>query len=346
VEHSLQLDRFAVHYVDPGLDGPAFSAGELHAPPPEVEAFLLGLAAEIWNAPDSGATRSARFNPESEEARETQALLRAIAGEEEGFFSATRHLAELLHARSHPSASPGLLGVARLSDPEAGNSYAALLKIRYRDEALLRLRRGEAPLLEVQRVEDVLLKEIQKGAIYPHPEKADYDLKVIDAQSREDPAAYFTERFLGCVAKKSDDLQVKKLAPALEQFAEAKAIEIAVEKFPRLLQELKAQPEPVTPARLAEAVSAQEVFGPDFEPAELVEYLEENRLGDLDIPIEGFQRKRKGERRVVYRFTSPEYEGLEISGPPEAFEGILRAEGGQITFTIRTTSEGFRFGYG
>lgn len=356
----LELERIAFHYVDPKQAGPVCSEQELDAAglAPAIRDFLLGLAGAIWHAPDAGSTRSARFLPtpppseapgaashEAGQLTDAHQCLQAMLDDPAEFFPASRQLAVLLHARSHPNASPGVLAVLRLTRPSDGRAFIALAKVRHHDEELVRFVSGDLPRLGVEQVQDVLLKDIQKGALIPHPDKTEYDLKVIDAQSRDDPAAYFTEKFLGCSAKRSDDLQVKKLAPALEKFAQEKELPIKVEKLPQVLQELQQQPENVTPAALAQAAESQELFGEDFASEELVEYLVENRLGDLDIPQEQFQSKKKTVRRVIYRFLDPQYPGLEISGPPEAFAHILESQGEQITFKVITSPEGFKFGY-
>lgn len=345
----LELKRVAFHYVDQKLDQPVYADQEvdLERLPPAIHAFLLDMVAEIWHAMDAGSTRSARFAaPDGpEEAAAVKSLIDALLQDEAAFFACSQRLAQLLRERSHPNASPGVLGVMSLRRLGDGKRFVALIKIRHRDQELVRLLSAGTPRLEVEQVQNVLLKDIQKGALIPHPEKPDYEVKVIDAQSRDDPAAYFTEKFLGCVSKKSDDLQVKKVVPALERFAQEKDLELAVEKLPQVIHKLKEQPEAITPQVLAETVAEEQLFGAGVEPEELIEYLDDVNLGDLDIPRDGFERKRKTGRKVVYRFTDLEFEGLEISGPPEVIAKILSASGEQVVFTLRTSRDGFKFGY-
>jgi len=343
----LELKQFAYHYVDQKSEAPVFSEHEQPVVelPDAIQSFLLEMVAKIWDAPDAGSTRSARFVSGEEGDPPARELLRQVCEEEDSFFEASCRLASLLHERSHPNASPGVLAVMRLERPEDGARFAALVKIRYKDVAFVRLNTGDRPRLEVEEVENILLREIQKGALYPHPDKSGYDLKVIDAQAREDPAAYFTEKFLGCTSKKSDELQVKKLAPVLERYAEEKEIELVVEKMDDVLHELRQQSENISLPVLVEAVAEQELFGDQFEEQDFEAYLEEQGLADLDIPVEEFQSNRRSSRRLVYRFIDPEYEGLEISGPPEAFQNVLSSENGLVTFKIQVTSDGFRFRY-
>lgn len=341
-----ELQRFAYHYVDPRQPGPACSQAEtdLAQLPLPIRFLLLEMAEQIWDSPDAGSTRSARFAVNVSEAHPLIETIRREEGEDE-FFEASRQLAVLLHQRSHPKASPGLLGVMRLKNTEDGRVFAALVKIQHHDEEFVRVQAGELPQLEIAQVRAILRSEIQKGALIPHPAKEEYDVKVIDAQSREDPAAYFTEKFLGCVSKRSDDLQVRKVVPALERFAEQQEVPIAVEKLPQVIRDLQEQPANITPPVLAQVVAQGELFGEEFQPQKLVAFLEEQRLGDLDIPVEGFQQKRRRVRRIIYRFVDPQYDGLEISGPPEAFQKVLNNEGEEVTFVVRTSSEGFKFNY-
>ncbi len=346
MELPLKLERFAFHYVDMKLDRPVYAEQEVDLArlPEPIQEFLLAMVSEIWDAPDAGTTRSARF-AESQEASPARVCLETLLKDDGAFFAASRQIADLLRQRSHPSASPGVLGVMRLAHYETGKRFVALVKIRHRDEQLVRLEAPNLPRLDVERVQNVLRKEIQKGALLPHPDKDDYDVKVIDAQSREDPAAYFTEKFLGCYSKKSDDLQVRKLTPALERFAEERELSLAVERLPQVFQRLQDQPEDITAPVLAEAISEEGLFGEPVAPEEFSEYLDQVHLGDLDIPKEQFERKRKTARKVIYRFIDPELEGLEISGPPEVLSRILKAEGDQVIFTVSTDSGGFHFGY-
>lgn len=344
----LELARFAYHYVDPRLDGPVYSPQEQDVPalPPDILNFLLEMVSEIWDAPDAGSTRSARFAaPEEGQEAATRELIEAIRAGESGFYPASMQLAERLHAQSPANASPGLLGVLQLVRPEDGAEFIALLKIRHKDEAFVQVLTGDRPQLEVTRLENVLMRGIQKGAIHPHPDRPEYDLKVIDTQAREDPAAYFTEKFLGCASKQSDEHQIKKLVPFLERYADAKDLPIAIEKVSGVLQELRQQPANISAPVLAEVVAKQELFGDSFEESDFEVFLDDNDLGDLDIPAEEFHNNRRASRRLVYRFLDPEYEGLEISGPPEAFSHVLSSDGRLVTFTIQVTPDGFRFRY-
>ncbi len=349
MDFELELDRFAYHYIDPRSEAPVYSPAEqpIAEMQAEIREFLLDLVRMIWAAPDAGSTRSARFAVDHPTLGTSQAqpwIDELIAGGE-GFFSASRALAELLHRQAPATASPGVLGVLRLVRPTDGQVFAALLKIRYRDEAFVRLGSGSLPLLEVQQVDKILLREIQKGALIPHPEKPAYQLKVIDAQARDDPAAYFTAKFLGCDSKKSDDLQVKKLVPTLERYAEERQLPLKVEKVSDVIAELGRQEESVSAPKVVEVIAGQTLFGEEFEAEDFEEYLGQSDLAGLDVPPEEFQHKRRGPRRLVYRIVDPEYEGLEISGPPEAFRRVLSARDGSVIFTVVVTPDGFEFRY-
>lgn len=344
-----RLDRFAYHYVDPRSPEPVYSPAEqdMAAMPEAIQDFLFDLVAEIWDAPDAGSTRSARFAQNHERLGDSEArpwIEQALAGGED-FFAATRELAALLHRQSPQSASPGVLGVIRLVPVHDDRPTLALIKIRHRDEAFVHLGEGELPRLEVEQVERILLKDIQKGALAPHPEKSEYDLKVIDSQARDDPAAYFTEKFLGCDSKKSDDLQIKKLVPMLERYARERELPIAVEKVSGVIEGLRQQSENISAPVLAEVVAEQALFGDEFTGEDFTDYVEESELGELDIPAQEFQHNRRSPRRLIYRFVDPEYEGLEISGPPEAFSRVMSSKDGVVQFTITVTPDGFQFNY-
>lgn len=350
MDPEIQLNRFAYHYVDPQAAEPLFAAREqdVASLPEEIRAFLLSLAAEVWDAPDAGSTRSARFKFSDQEEAERQEARHLIEVALEGgddFINVTCQLAELLHRQSPQTASAGLLGVMRLWDANNDQAYLALVKIRYRDEGFIRLSGDGLPELAIEQVERILLKDVQKGALYPHPDKPAYDLKIVDSQARDDPAAYFTEKFLGCDSKKSDDLQIKKLTPTLERYAQERDLPIVLDKVSQVISDLRQKNENISAGVLAEVVEEKQLFGTEFAAEDFQEFLEQSDLGKLDIPAEEFQHKRRSSRRLVYRFLDPEYEGLEISGPPEAFRQVLSSKGGEVVFEVRVTPDGFEFSY-
>lgn len=350
MDPEIQLDRIAYHYVDPQAAEPVFATQEqaVASLPEAIRAFLLSIAAEVWDARDAGSTRSARFKASDQEEAEGQEVHRLIEAALEGgkdFLDVTCQLAESLHRQSPQTASAGLLGVIRLLNTNSRLAYLALVKIRYRDEGFIRLTGEGLPELAVEQVERILLKDVQKGALYPHPDKPGYDVKIIDSQARDDPAAYFTEKFLGCDSKKSDDLQIKKLAPTLERYAQERELPIAMEKVSHVIADLRQKDENISAGVLADVVEDKQLFGPEFESEDFQEFLEQSDLGKLDIPADEFQHKRRSTRRLVYRFLDPEYEGLEISGPPEAFRQVLSSANGEVVFEVRVTADGFEFSY-
>lgn len=347
----LALERLAFHYVDKSCPEPAFSsqAPEVALLDQTIQDFLVSLAAEVWEADDAGNTRSGRFAGDENPvlgASAARPLIETILNDPDGFFEASKGLATLLFQHSPGNASPGVLCLMRLFDPETKRPYAAVIKVRYRDERFVRLLTGDGPQLSVAQIDKMLLREVQKGALTPHPQRSNFDLKVIDKQQAGDPAVYFTERFLGCLTKKSDEHQVKSLAPELSRYAEQRGLEVAPEKFPAVIRALQAQPEVVTTQVLAAQVAGQGLFGEAFDVQDFEQFVEvESNLGELDIPSEKFGRTRSAPRRITYTFQSPPYRGLKISGPPEAFAQLLAHENGQVVFRVEVPPDGFDVDY-
>ena len=124
----LELSRLAIHYVDRSTDGPICAPREqdvadLH---PTIIEFILDLASEVWDAADTGTTRSGNFVPDEHERLGPSLVkhcLERIVHDDEGFFAASEDLALHLYHRSHPQASPGLLAVTRLVSPENGGIF-------------------------------------------------------------------------------------------------------------------------------------------------------------------------------------------------------------------------------
>ena len=203
--------------------------------------------------------------------------------------------------------------------------------------------------LEVEHVQNVLLDDILKGAIFPHPQRLDYDLKVIDKQAAIDPARYFTEGFLGCLTKKSDEHQVKRLIPELRDYAAQRGLPFAVERLPELVAGLQANRMTITGRIITEAVRHYELFGTDFQSEDFLSFINrESTLGTLDIPSGRFNRRgatKKVSRKLSFHFRDPDYRGVTLSGPPAAISKILVNEGDTTTFRIQTTKDGYDIRY-
>jgi hypothetical protein len=351
---NLKLNRLAIHYVDRNMEGPIYAPHEqdIEALHPTIIKFIIDLVSEVWDAPDTGSTRSGRFVQGDHKRLEPlvakQYLGKIIQGDS-GFFTASKDLALHLHQRSHPRASPGVLAVTRLVQIDNEDVFVAVLKIRHKDESFVRVVSEALTQLEVEQVENMLLRDIQKGAVIPHPHRDDYDLKVIDKQAADDPAKYFTEDFLGCLTKKSDEHQVKSLLPELQRYARDRGLPLTTEKLPQVVVGLQERVADITTSVVTEVVQEKAIFGADFQPEDFKTYIErESDLGPVDIPRERFARSGKRAdypRDFVYRFRDPELRGVVLSGPPEALDRILTVEGDVFTFRIQTTKDGFSVHY-
>jgi hypothetical protein len=351
---SLELNRLAIHYVDRNADGPVYAPREqdvatLH---PTIVDFIVGLVSRVWDAEDTGSTRSGHFVPDDHERlgpSVTKQCVGRILDDDAGFFDASKDLALRLYRKSHPRASPGVLAVMRLVHVDEGSMFVAILKIRHTDRSFVRVLSDALTHLEVEQVENMLLRDIQKGAIVPHPYRHEYDLKVVDQQADDDPARYFTEDFLGCLTKKSDEHQVRKLLPELEKYARKRRLPLTPARLPRVVTALQERGEDVTTDLLVEMVQKQAVFGPGFRPDDFRTYVErESELGALDIPKQRFARRGKTAerpRRVVYRFHDPKLQGVTLSGPPETLARLVSVDGDTVTFSIQTVKDGFHVDY-
>jgi hypothetical protein len=351
---NLELNRLAIHYVDRSSPGPIYAPREqnIAALHPTIVGFLLSLVSVVWNALDTGTTRSGRFVPDDHERLGPSVVKRCIhtiLRGDAGFFDTSRDLAQHLYRQSPGTASPGLLAITRVVRPDDGAIFVALLKIRHKDESFVRVLGEALTQLEVEQVENMLLREVQKGAIIPHPYKTEYDLKVVDKQATDDPAKYFTENFLACLTKKSDVHQIKKLLPALQRFGRDRELPVATEKLPQVVAALQERNTDVTTTVLAEVVREQEVFGPGLQPDDFVTYIEQQSdVGPVDIPRVRFARRGKRAekpRRLTYRFLEPDLRGVTLTGPPETLASILSVDGDVFTFRIQTTRDGVSVDY-
>ncbi len=369
MDDTIQLDRFAYHYIDKAQDEPAYSVQEqdLDQLDETIKTFLVDMVAEIWNAPDEGSTRSGNFAEDDPEIGNSDAAphLKILQSTPAEFFERTKKLAKLLQARTPGTASSGVLGVIRLlqkgptqeneGDEKAPDKvFVAVLKIRHTDETFVRLLTGQAPQLKVEEVRNLLLKDIQKGALYPHPEKSNYQLKVIDKQAREDPAVYFTKNFLGCIAKKSDEHQIRRIVPTLEKYAEVKeeqgeetkVLSLNSLKVPQVIAELQSYPGPVTTEVLAKKVKDQDLFGPNFQVDDFKNYIDtQSEVGKLDIPAKTFKARKTTGRRFIYTMKNPPYKGVQIIGPPDVLAKIISFDDNKVRFVLETTPNGFDVRY-
>lgn len=348
------IDKLIVHYVDKRADRLVLAPTDEDVTKLDsaVLDFFTDLVKVVWNAEDSGSTRSARFldaaaDPSaSPGAREVvQRLLR----EDSAFYRGSMDLATALFQKSPGSASPGLLAVLRLTAQTDQRPHLAILKIQHRDASFVSVLEDDPTVLRVEQVANLLQGDIQKAAIIPHPERESYDLKIIDRQATEDPARYFVERFLGCRTKSSDEHQVRRLIPTLATYGRLRNLQVCWEVLPAVFVSLQQGPHDITAPVLAKAVAAHGLYMPVCDPQDLVNFIDmESDLGPLDIPRRRFQtRGRRGTtpRQVTVRFTEPAYRGLTISGPAVLVGQLLKATKNGVMLQIRTSKHGYETAY-
>jgi hypothetical protein len=352
MDDKFQLNRLAVHYIDKKNQNLEIAKSEQNVQDldPVVVDFINKLINEVWAAEDKGRVNSANFTQSDPSLQLTHQQVALIKSDENCFFQASVKLAHHLYAKSPGSASAGLLGVVRLVRSGTHDVMIALLKIQVKNEKFVKLRSATLTQMTVEDVENLLLEDIQKGAIYPHPERPKYDLKVIDKQMPNDAARYFSERFLGCKPKQSDEHQVKRLIPTLEAFAEKTGTTLINEKLPKLIVDLRKQGADITTSLVAQIVEEDDILDGNFDRKDFIDFVrDEGELGEIDITKKSFDRRGTGERYIPrefsFEFTDPKYRGVKITGSAEILEGIRTSDGDTVTFTIRTTCNGFKVKY-
>lgn len=347
MKEEIKVNRVAVHFIDRRNSKLEIAKGEQKIQDLDqvVIDFIQNLIYDVWTAEDKGSTNSANFvdsNPSSLTIRQQIDLVKS---NDECFFVASVKLAQHLYEKSARNASAGLLGVVKFTRCRTGEIMVALLKIQIKNEKFVKLGRTTLTQITVEDVENLLLEKIQKGAISPHPERRRYDLKVIDNQTQDDPAKYFSGGFLGCRPKQSDEHQIKKLIPVIEKYAEEAGIDLHNEKMPDLISGLRKQGSDITTPIVAQVIEDVGLFDGNPPLNEFVHFVEESDLGDIDIPKRSFDTRGTGERYITrelsYEFKDPTYRGVKITGSTEILRQIREIDGDTVTFTIRTTSDGF-----
>ncbi|HVN56341.1 MAG TPA: nucleoid-associated protein [Anaerolineaceae bacterium] len=349
-DSQIDLLRCAYHFVDRHSAELRCSPAELDlsAANPAICQFFAEMTTDFWNAEDSGITVSGVFAGADSPSGPSPArpLIAAILADPATFFDQSVALATRLYDCSPTNSSPGILVVLLCRHLQSGLSFLALYKLRYRDETIVRLLDGgQVPRLEVEQIRNILLKELQKGALIPHPGRQRFDLKVTDRQGDE-PAAYFKEKFLGCQTKKSDEHQVRRLLPELAQYAHQAGLSLSPLRLAEVIAGLRGAEASITTEMLADMVERHELYGHGFSRADFLAYLQHSdHLAGLDIPPTTFQRAGNAGRKVIFEFTHGTLENVVLSAPPEALAEILSIDGDTVTFTIRTTSAGYQARY-
>ncbi len=347
----LKINRLAVHYID-AKEKKAVTANrvqDVRRMDTVVSSFLLRMVHEVWEAEEEGKVNATRFSETNPSARVVKKILSNIVDKKGDFLQHSIKLANLLAENTPTNASPGLLGVFRLIRNSDKTEYAAILKIEAKNEKIIKLKDKAITQMTVDMVKNLLLEKIQKGAIYRHPNKAGYDLKIVDKQSNMEPAKYFGEKFIGCEPRKSDEHQVRQLIPTLAQYAKNEHLTFFNEKVPDLLMAIENNNEDVTAKSLTKVLVNQKFFNNGFNPKNFEESISKCNLGTLDIPKNIFKLRPGADphsRKLHIKFETGEYSGMELIGTLEVIKKIMSVDdAGFVTFNIRTDRNSFKNGW-
>ena len=344
----IQLLRFAYHFVDKASDYFSYSEAETDISTLNVTIidFLEMLTNKLWDAEDSGNTVSGLFNNGVPGSR-ARPLIHGILENPDTLLENSKKLADLLYQVSPANASRGILVVIFCRDTTSDLKYVAIYKIKCEDEQVIKILSGDnLPEITVEEVNNILFKELQKGALIPHPDKHQYDLKVTDLQSAE-PRKYFGSTFLGCTTKKSDELQVKKLVPELVKFASENEIQVQTEKIPGFLAALGRIEGNVTIPEIEKTIEREKLYDDNYSREAFTNYAEQSsHLKDFDVEASKVVSKKNGEpRKVKYVIKDPELNGIVISGPIEAMQKIRTTNGEMVEIRIEIAESDLKIKY-
>ena len=344
----IQLLRFAYHFVDKAENHISYSEKEQEISKLNITIidFLETLTNKLWDAEDSGNTVSGQFNTGVPGSR-AKPLIHAILENPDTILDNSRKLADLLFQVSPANASRGILVVIVCRDTNTDQKYVAIYKIKCEDEQVIKILSGDnLPEITVEEVSNILLRELQKGALIPHPDKQQYDLKVTDLQSAE-PRKYFGATFLGCTTKKSDELQIKKLVPELVKYASENEVQVKTEKIPAVLAALGRAEGNVTIPVIEKIIETEKLFDDNYSREAFTNYAEQStHLKDFDVEATKLASKKNGDpRKMKYVLRDPELNGIVISGPIEAMQKISAKEGNFVVIHIELTESDLKIKY-
>jgi hypothetical protein len=344
----IQLLRFAYHFVDKASNYISYSENE-----PEISTlnltiidFLETLTNKLWEAEDSGNTVSGQFN-QGVPASRARPLIHAILENPDTILDNSRQLADLLFQVSPTNASRGILVVILCRDTNTDLKYVAIYKIKCEDEQVIKMLSGDnLPEITVEEVTNILFKELQKGALIPHPDKLQYDLKVTDLQSAE-PRKYFGATFLGCTTKKSDELQIKKLVPELVKFGDENEVQVKTEKIPAVLAALGRTEGNVTIPVIEKIIEAEKLYDDNYSREAFTHYAEQSsHLKNFDVEATKLANKNNGDpRKMKYILRDPELNGVVISGPIDAMQKISTKDGDFVVIRIEIAESNLKIKY-
>ena len=344
----IQLLRFTYHFVDKASNYLSYSENEADISTLNVTIidFLEMLTNKIWDAEDSGNTVSGHFNNGTPSSR-ARPLIHAILEDPDSILDNSKKLADLLFQVSPSNASRGILVVLLCRDTYSDQKYVAIYKIKCEDEQVIKILSGEnLPEIAVEEVRNILFRELQKGALIPHPDRHQYDLKVTDLQSAE-PRKYFGSTFLGCTTKKSDELQIKKLVPELVKFAEDNEIQVKTDKIPAVIASLGRAEGNVTIPIIERIIETEQLYDDGYSREAFTNYAEQSsHLRNFDVEATKMVSKKNGDpRRIKYIIRDPELQGIVISGPIDAMQKIRTQNGDTVVIQIEISQSDLKIKY-
>ena len=344
----IQLQRFAYHFVDKASNIINYSEAETDIGILNVTIvdFLENLTNKLWDAEDSGNTVSGVFNNGIPSSRARPYIL-AILENPDTILENSKQLADILFQVSPTNASRGILVVILCRDTNSDQKYVAIYKIKCEDEKVIKILSGDnLPEITVEEVRNILFKELQKGALIPHPDKQQYDLKVTDLQASE-PRKYFGSTFLGCTTKKSDELQIKKLVPELVKFAGDNEIQVRTDRIPVVLAALGRTEGNVTIPIIEKIIEDEKLYDDAYSREAFTNYAEQSsHLKNFDVDATKLVSKKNGDpRKIKYVIRDPELEGIVISGPIEAMQKIRTTNGERVVIQIEIFESDLKIKY-
>jgi hypothetical protein len=339
------IQRLAVHYIERNIRIETAEAEvnleNLH---PQVSSFLDNLVANVWIEEEKGYVYSASFV--ERERRGPREDIENIIDNANAFLASTERLARSLFAATPRNASTGLFAVFRVTRNEDNAVFVVAIKIQNKDGSFVRLGENALTQITVEDIQNLLLDKIQKAAIFPHPYKPNFQLKIIDRQSSDEPAVYFSQNFLGASIKKSDEHQIRRLLPALLAYAEETGQQVTRRQFPALINSLRAANRDITPMLVSNLAIEHRVFGREFEANRFQDFISSpGQLGALFVPAGTFSRTRSGPRPMKITFTDPRFRSIEIKGQPEVLERLLSEHGDNTEFRLETASSAVVYNY-
>ncbi len=341
---TIELERAVFHLVNP--PGKTLAKATVELPVANlhltIQNFFIKCTEDLIKAEDSGNSLSARFVATSNEAK---TAIQAVQQDDPLFFAAAGDLADLLFNNSPINASAAVLAVLRCRDTDAKRVFAVLFKVYFQKEAFVHLVKDDQPDLTVQEIANVLVQRIQKGAIYPHPQKDDFDLKVCDFQESgvRGVSRYFLEQFLKCKFKISDEHQIQRLPTELEEFAQNQQLVLQTQQLPRFLQKLASFSGSINAAQIEQTAAELKLFSGGFPADALRKHLE--RESAYLVPAAVFAQHANKPRRMIYRVIAGKHKGLEISGPTDSFDGLTGLTGDTLEFTLQVNRADVRTKY-